>query len=393
MAPSIPPHDPLTDGGFETLCGHYGEHRLAHGGAAAPPLYQSSTFVYPDAEAFERRHLPTNPYFDYTRQSNPTTAMLEVKLAALEHGEWARCYGSGMGAITGAVGACLAAGSHIVAVDNCYPPTRTYLEQYLSRFGVTTTFVRGTNPDDFIACLRDDTRIVYLESPTWGRLEVLEVAAIAEAARARGATVVFDNSWATPYFQNPLDLGCDIVVHSMSKYIGGHSDVLGGVAIGRSSDLGRRIKEEGELVGAVLDPFAAWLHLRSLRTLAVRMEQHERSGLEIARMLADDSRVQRVLHPGLPSHEGHEAAKEQMRGYGGVFAFALAEQSREATHRFINRLRVFHIGCGWGGAESLAIGGTLFDRNSTKPLWLIRLHVGLETAEDLLSDVRRALED
>lgn len=393
MDPPSPSQDPLTDGGFETLCAHYGEHRLAHGGAAVPPLYQSATFVYPDAEAFERRHLPTSPYFDYTRQANPTTAILEAKLAALENGRWARCFASGMGAITGTVGACVGSGSHLVAVDNCYPPTRTFLEQYLKRFGITTTFVRGTNPDDFVATMRADTRVVYLESPTWGRLEVIEIAPIVEAARARNVTVIFDNSWATPYFQKPLESGCDIVVHSTSKYIGGHSDVLGGVAIGRAGDLGQRIKDEGELLGAVLDPFAAWLQLRSLRTLAARMEQHQRSALAVANMLAEHPGVQRVLHPGLPSHPQHEIAQRQLRGYAGVFAFALRDQSREATHRFLNRLRVFQIGCSWGGSESLATGGTLFDRSSTKPLWLIRLHVGLESTEDLVSDVRQALED
>ncbi|MCK4343425.1 MAG: aminotransferase class I/II-fold pyridoxal phosphate-dependent enzyme [Phycisphaerae bacterium] len=388
-----PLSDPLAEGGFETLCAHYGEHRLAHGGAAAPPLYQSSTFVYPDAEAYERRLLPQSPYYEYTRQSNPTTAMLEAKLAQLERGNWARCFGSGMGAITCAVNACIGAGAHIVAVANCYLPTHEFLQQYLDRFGVKVTFVQGVKPADFIAALRDETRVIYLESPTWGRFELIELAPIVEAARQRGITTIFDNSWATPYFQKPLDLGCDLVVHSATKYIGGHSDALGGVVIGRGDELRDTVLREAELLGAVLDPFAAWLMLRSLRTLAVRLEQHQRGGLAVARMLAEHPKVREVFHPGLESHPQHEVARRQLSGYPGVFNFALEDQTRAATNRFINRLRLFSIGCSWGGHESLALGGTLFDRNATTPLWLIRLHVGLETVTDLVHDVRQALED
>ena len=385
--------DPLVDGGRETVCMHYGEHRLAHGGAAAPPLYQSSTFVYPDAEAYDRRYLPQSPYYDYTRQSNPTTAVLETKLAKLEVGSWARCFGSGMGAITCAISACVGAGEHVVAIDNCYPPTHDYLGEYLKRFNVSTTFVRGTDPAAFIAAMRDETRVLYLESPMWGRLELLELAPLVEAARSRSIVTIFDNSWATPVFQNPLALGCDIVVHSATKYLGGHSDTLGGVAIGQDPELGAKLAKEAELLGAVLDPFAAWLMLRSLRSLVPRMQQHQQSGLAVARLLAEHPRVQQVFYPGLESHPQHELAKRQMRGFSSVFSFALEDQSREATHRFINGLRLFSIGCSWGGHESLATGGTLFDRNSTKPMWLIRLHIGLETTEDLLADVRQALED
>lgn len=387
------PEDPLTRGGFETRCAHYAEHRLANAGAVVPPLYQASTFLYPDAEAFERRSLPTSPYFDYTRRGNPTTAVLEAKLANLEQGEWARCFASGMGAVTCAVGGCLEAGSHVVAVGNCYPPTHEYLNQYLARFGVKTTFVYGAQTDAFLAALRDNTRLVYLESPTWGRLDVLDVSAIAAAAHERGARVVFDNSWATPYFQNPLELGADLVIHSATKYLGGHSDTLGGVIVGRDGELARRVNREGELLGATLDPFAAWLLLRSLRTLGLRMEQHQASALEVAKVLVEHPKVRKVYYPALESHPNHAIGRQQMRGCAGVFNFALHDQTREAAHRFINRLRVFSIGCSWGGFDSLAIDGTFFDREPAEPKWLIRLHVGLETTTDLVADVRQALED
>ncbi len=385
--------DPLIDGGFETLCAHYGEHRLAHGGATAPPLYQTSNFIYPDAEAFERRLLPQSPYYDYTRVGNPTTAMLEAKLALLEHGHWGRGFASGMGAITAAINASVESGAHVVAVANCYPPTHEYLEQYLQRFGVTTTFVRGTNSADLLAALRDNTRVLYLESPTFGLNEIIELAPLTAAARQRGIVTIFDNSWATPYFQQPLDLGCDLVVHSATKYIGGHSDVVAGIVVGRDEELHRGVRREAELHGATLDPFAAWLLLRGLRTLALRMEQHQRSGLAVARLLAAHPKVRRVNHPALESHPNHAVAQRQLRGYGSLFSFALHEQSREATHRVLNRLRLFRIAVSWGGYESLATGGTFFDRDPDRPLWLIRLHVGLETIDDLLHDLRQALED
>ncbi len=388
-----PPGDPLTAGQFETLCAHYGEHRHAHGGAAAPPLYQTSTFVYPSAEAFEARDEVNTPHHVYTRRSNPTTAVLENKLAKLECGDWARCFASGMGAITAAINFRVSAGAHVVAVADCYGPTRDYLQNYLKRFDVHVTFVRGTDPANFIAALRDETRLVYLESPTTGHFDVIDVAPITAAARQRGILTVFDNSWATPYFQNPLELGCDLVVHSATKFIGGHSDTLGGVVVGRGTELGREFRDEAELLGASLDPFAAWLLMRGLRTLAIRMEQHQRSAFAVARLLQEHPRVRRVHHPGLESNPNRAVAARQMRGYSGMFSFALKQQTREATHRFLDRLRLFSIGCSWGGYESLALGGTLFNEDPGRPPWLIRLHVGLEALDDLLADVRQALED
>lgn len=396
MTSPTTPDDPLSPGAFETLCTHYGEHRLAHGGAVPPPIYQTSTFVYPDAAAWEQRDAPHTPYFVYTRRSNPTTAVLEAKLARLEHGRWARCFASGMGAITTAIGACVAAGAHVVLVNDCYSPARRFLTQYLDRFGVSATFVLGTDPAAFIDALRPETRLVYLESPTTGRFDVLELEPITAAARRRGIFTVFDNSYATPYFQCPLDFGIDLVVHSATKFIGGHSDTLGGVVVGRDEELRQRVAFEGELLGASLDPFAAWLLLRGLRTLPLRMEQHQRSGLALAHTLAEHPKVLKVYHPALGAPAQHAAARRQLRGYSGLFSFALREQTGAAVNRFMERLRVFSIGCSWGGFESLVLGGPaadLFAPNPAEPAWIIRLHAGLEATEDLVHDVRQALED
>jgi cystathionine beta-lyase len=396
LAQHVPARDPREDGAFETLCAHYGEHRLAHGGGASPPIYQSSTFIYPDAEAFEGRDRPDSPFCNYTRRSNPTTAVLEAKLARLEHGTWARCFSSGMGAITAAINLCLKTDAHVVIVSDCYQPTRRYLTEYLRRFDIQTTFVRGTNPADFVAALRDETQLIYLESPTSGRFDVLDLGPIVAAARPRKITTILDNSWSTPYFQQPLDLGIDLAVHSATKFIGGHSDTLGGVVIGRDDGLRQRLCTEAELLGASIDPFAAWLLIRGLRTLGLRMEQHQRSGLAIARLLAEHPAVRRVYYPGLESCPQHAVARRQMRGFSGMLSFALREQTREATHHFIDRLRVFSIGCSWGGYESLVLGGQsrdLFADNPDEPTWIIRLHCGLESTQDLLDDVRQALQE
>jgi cystathionine beta-lyase len=391
-SPPPPLDEPVPDAGFETLCEHFAEDRTTFRGAVAVPIYQASTFVYPNVEAWEHSRDPGSPYFQYTRVGNPTTGILEAKLARLESGRWAFSFGSGMGAISSAINACVHAGAHVVAAAGIYWPTQRYLRNYLPRFGVEATFVDGTDPAAFAAAIRPNTKLMYLESPASGYFDVLDIPPIAAAARERGVVTVFDNSWATPCFQRPLELGCDLVVHSATKYIGGHSDVVAGVVAGRDETLRRRVFRELELLGAVTDPFAAWLLLRGLRTLRLRMEQHQRSGLVIARFLEQHPGVRRVHHPGLESHPRHEIAKRQMSGYGGLFSFELKEQSREAAFRFVNSLKLFSVGVSWGGYESLALAGTFFARASEPPTWLVRLHVGLETTENLVEDVRQALQ-
>ncbi|HOO15623.1 MAG: PLP-dependent transferase [Phycisphaerae bacterium] len=392
MSPPPPRHDPVPGADFETLCAHFGEDRMAQRGAVAVPIYQASTFMFPDSAAWEQREAPDSPYYEYTRVGNPTTAVLEAKIARLEHGNWALALGSGMGAIAAAINACVHAGAHVVASGTIYWPTRRYLRDYLPRFGVETTFVDSCDPADFEAAIRPNTRLMYLESPTSGLFEMPDVAPIAAAARARGVVTVFDNSWATPCFQTPLDLGCDLVVHSATKFIGGHSDVVAGLVAGREDTLRRRVFRELELLGSVCDPFAAWLLIRGLRTLKVRMEQHQRSGLALARFLEQHPAVRRVYHPGLESHPQYAIGRRQLRGYSGLFSFELHDQSREATNRFMDRTRLFTIGVSWGGYESLVIGGTFISKDPQQPAWIIRLHTGLEATEDLIADVKQALE-
>ena len=259
--------------------------------------------------------------------------------------------------------------------------------------GPPATFINSVAPADFIDAIRPNTRVILLESPTSGRFEVPEIEPITKVARERGITTIFDNSWASPCFQNPLELGVDLVVHSATKYLNGHSDVVAGVVAGRDAGLRQRLWQEVELGGGMLDPHAAWLMLRGLRTLPLRMERHQQSALAVARMLEEHPQVAYVLHPGLESHPQHEIAKKQLRGYSGLFSFALKEQSRAATHRLFDRLQLFGIGVSWGGFESLILGGTLFSVRADQPEWLIRLSIGLESERDLIADLKQALEN
>jgi cystathionine beta-lyase/cystathionine gamma-synthase len=377
---------------FETTCIHVGEDRMAYEGAAVPPIFQTSTFIYPEASEFSHHGAADNPHWDYTRVRNPTTAILEAKLAHLEHASWARAFGSGMGAISAAISTCVRAGTHVVCTAHCYGPTRTLLDETFGKFGVATTYVEGCNPDDYIHAIRPETALVYLESPTSATFEVPEIRPITNAARARGIRTILDNSWASPYFQNPLVLGCDLVVHSATKFIGGHSDVVAGAVVGLDSTLKAGLMREAELLGAVLDPFAAWLLIRGLRTLRLRMEQHQKSGLAVAQALATHPKILQVNHPGLRVHPQYDVAQRQLRGFPGLFSFALADQSGEAARQFLDRLRLFHIGVSWGGHESLAIE---MPSNLGAPpdgLRLIRMHVGLEATDDIVADVVQALE-
>lgn len=389
LKPPFPAPD--ADLGFETLCTHYGEDPRDQQGAVTPPIYQTSTFAYPDAEAFARRLTGEDGHYDYTRGGNPTVHLLEAKLAALEGGAWAECFGSGMGAISAAINAFVRAGAHVVCTAQAYGPTRWYLE-HMARFGVETTFVGEIAPDAFINAARDNTTIIYLESPTSGRFDLIDIAPITAFARQRGIVTIFDNSWATPYFQRPLERGVDLVVHSGSKYLNGHSDVVNGVVVGHRDEHRQRLWTEVSLCGATFDPSAAWLMIRSLRTLAIRMKQHERSALALARMLDDHPAVARVRHPGLPNHPRYELGRETLRGYAGLFSFDLADASVKAINAFVNRLRFFRIGVSWGGPESLIIASTGFSQRPDRPERLVRVSVGLESADDLLADMRAALD-
>jgi cystathionine beta-lyase len=399
MSSSLPPDPASTanarrEAGFETLCAHWGEDRAAYQGAVIPPIYQNSLFTYPDCETrFE--HWGEPGVYDYTRYSNPTTDIVEAKIAALEGGEKARCFGSGMGAISAAIFSCVKAGDHIVCVDSIYGPTRVFLTDYLARFQVETTFVDGADAPEWEDACRPTTTVFMLESPSSMIMRQQDLAAVAKIAKARGISTICDNSWASPFFQSPLQFGIDLVVHSATKYLAGHSDVVAGVAVGQADRMQRMVEREGCLLGAVLDPFASWLLLRGIRTLPIRMERHCESARKIAHLLSEHPAVARVFYPGQPGDPQEDLTRRQLRGTSGLLSLLLKDNRKESVFRFVNRLKYFGIGCSWGGFESLVVPSpTPANRaggSGTETLWLVRLHIGLETADDLWADLAQAL--
>lgn len=381
----------MKEPGFETLCAHAGDDPARFLGAPVPPIYQNSLFTVPDAESFFTRGERRPDGYDYTRCANPTTDVLEAKLAALERTEAARCFGSGMAAVTAAVLYAVKSGDHVVAVDTVYGPTRQLLTEYLPRFQVDVTFVPGDDPEQFRAACTPRTRLFYLESPSSLVFRMQDLEAVATLAREREILTVIDNSWASPYFQNPTEFGIDLVVHSATKYLGGHSDIVAGVVMGAKRHLDSIRVWEGQLLGGILDPFAAWLMLRGLRTLPVRMDRHQQSALTVAQTLEAHPAVARVLYPGLPSHPQYTLGQRQLRGTSGLLSVELKDGSQELTCRVLNRLHYFGIGVSWGGFESLAVPIAFPAEAGATPGWGMRLHIGLETLDDLLEDLDQAL--
>ncbi len=411
------PEYPVPPPNFETICAHLGENPADHHGAVVPPIYQTSLFTFPDCDARTHNYAPVTPdaedktgkantaqnragggvsaQYDYSRVCNPTTDIVEAKIAALEGGEQARCFGSGMGAISAAILSCVKAGDHIIAPETVYGPTRVFLQNYLQRFNISVTFVEGTDVQHWADALRPQSTLLYLESPSSVLMKQQDLSAVAALARAQGASTICDNSWASPIFQNPLLLGVDLVAHSATKYLGGHSDILAGVVVGSKERMHKITFDEGCLLGAVLDPFAAWLLLRGLRTLPIRMQAHQTSARRIVSALSEHPAVAEVYYPGLSDDAQAALTHRQLRGTSGLLSFALKEQSKARTHHVVDTLRYFGIGCSWGGFESLALPfhvspNAMGDPNG-EGRWLIRLHIGLENIEDLWNDLEAAL--
>ncbi|ANM32154.1 hypothetical protein ABI59_08540 [Acidobacteria bacterium Mor1] len=363
-----------------------------------PPIYQSSLFVQESFERLAQGLAAEHANFVYTRGRNPTVAELERKLARLEQGDAGIAFASGIGAIAAIFFALLSRGDHILFVNQNYGPT-VKLAGSLERFGIEHDVVLDLGTDAVASALRPDTRLIWFESPGSMLNRVLDVPALAALARERGILTAIDNSWATPLLQKPLTQGIDISMHTCTKYIGGHSDVVGGVLVTRE-DLYERIFHEGFMqLGSTLSPHDAWLLIRGLRTLPARLEQHERGGREVAAFLAGHSRVAEVYYPDVD--EPGSLAARQLRGGNGMVSLRLdgaPERLGQEVRRVIDRLRYFHTAVSWGGVESLAVapaaktsGGPANADAMGIPPGLIRLSVGLEPPELLIEDLDRAL--
>jgi cystathionine beta-lyase/cystathionine gamma-synthase len=372
---------------FETRAIHDGQEPDPATGAVTVPIYQTSTYVQ-DAVGEHKG-------YDYSRVANPTRTALQLCLSSLESAEHGLAFASGLGAVT-TIMHLLSPGDRVVAVNDVYGGVYRMFSQVFEPKGYEFAWLPASELGDGLADHLDErTRIVWLETPTNPLLNVIDIRAAADAAHAAGAMVVVDNTFATPYLQRPLELGADIVVHSTTKYLGGHSDVVGGFAATNDPTVAERLQFLQKSLGAVPGPFDCWLVLRGIKTLAVRMRQHCESAHVVALWLSRHAHVEQVLYPGLPTHPGHEIAARQMRDFGGMISF-LVESEEEAVG-LVARTKIFKLAESLGGVESLIEHPARMTHASTAdapfaaPKNLIRLSVGLESAEDLLADLEAAL--
>lgn len=387
--------------GSSTQAVHAGEARPKPYGALTTPILQTSTYTFRDTAeivAFmQAKAAGDGPVRDeYGRYSNPTQSVAEAKLAALEGAEGALLFASGMAAITTTMATLLSAGDHLVLVRDCYHRTREFALTFLQRWGIETTLLPAAEVASLPDLVRPETRLIFCEVPTNPYLRVVDLARVAEVARSCGALTVVDSTFATPLNLRPLALGADLVIHSATKYLGGHNDLLAGVVAGPARLLDRLEKARG-VMGGISNPNDAYLLIRGLKTLALRVARQNENGLAVARFLAGHPAVRRVHYPGLPGHPDHEVACRQMAGFGGVVSFEL-DGDLEATGRFIDRLRLPYIGPTLGGVESIVEQPSrLFALDPAESRAaglgdsLVRYALGIEDAADLIADLDQAL--
>ena len=355
----------------------------------ATPIVQTSLFAFPDYNSLIAAGAAEYRNNVYSRGQNPTVEVLERKLAALERGESCKAFGSGMAAVSSVILGLLDSGDHILFVNHTYGPTMQLAKQ-LERFGLEHTLLLDIEPDDVKAALRPNTKLVWLESPGTMMFRTLDLAAIADIAHSHGALTCIDNSWASPLFQKPITHGIDIVLHSATKYIGGHSDVVAGAVITTAERMRHIFYRSYLLLGGILHPFDSWLLLRGLRTMPVRMQQHHADAIRVAEFLRTRPEVAAVHHPAF------DAPSPTLTGFSGLFSFELKDAGFDEVRRFIDSLRRFRIGVSWGGVESLVIspnrGNNLHYLDSQRiPHGLIRMSIGLEGADALIDDISAAL--
>lgn len=373
---------------------HVGDEYAEFMGAIVPPIFQNSLFLKPTPY----NGIPEDNEFVYTRVNNPTIDIAERKIAALECAEAAACFSSGMGAISAAIMHFVKKDCHIIAPHTIYGPTRTFITKYLAeKFGVTHTFVHGSDLEEIKAAIRPETTLIYLESPSSLVLYMQDIEEIAKIAKEHGIGTAIDNTYATPLHQNPYTYGIDLVCHTASKYMGGHSDIVAGVVAGSKEMIEQIAHEERELLGSCMDPHQAWLLIRGLRTMPVRVKAHGESGLKVAKWLEQQPCVKQVFYPGLDSHPQKELVDKYLKGgLNGLIGFVYdgtAEQARE----FMYSLKMFQYGVSWGGFESLVAPGSvgLTDEEAAAigmPANVIRIHVGLEDVDTLIADLAQAFE-
>jgi cystathionine gamma-synthase len=380
--------------GFETLAIHAGQDPDPATGAVVTPIYQVSTYAQ-DGVGGLRAGLGVG--YEYSRSGNPTRQALETCLAALERGARGLAFASGLAAEDTLLRTVCSPGDHVVIPDDAYGGTYRLFTQVLARWGLESTSASVADPDSVRAAMRPETAVVWVETPTNPTLSVADIEALAGIAHDAGALLVVDNTFASPYLQQPLTLGADVVVHSTTKYLGGHSDVVGGALVALDAELGDRLAYHQNAMGAIAGPFDAWLTLRGVKTLGVRMDRHQENAARVVDVLTRHPRVVQVFYPGLPDHPGHDVAVKQMRGFGAMVSFRV-EGGEAAAVQVAGATRIFTLAESLGGVESLiehpgrmthaSVAGSPLE----VPADLVRLSVGIESADDLVADLRSALD-
>jgi cystathionine beta-lyase/cystathionine gamma-synthase len=394
----MPKKSNLTKSGFSTRSVHAGEETDPRTGAVVTPIYETSTFAFPSTKVLldvMRRKRRGNVY---TRWWNPTNQAAEKKIADLESAENALLFSSGMAAITTAILSMVKSGDHVVSMRNVYGATFEFMSEFLPKINVKVDFVDASRPQEIKEALRDNTKLVYLETPTNPTLRVVDIRAVKRQLSRHRAKITVDNTFATPYNQQPLRLGADVVVHSATKYFGGHADITAGVVASDEKSISE-IYETRKLLGGILDPHAAWLLIRGLKTFELRMRRHNENGMKVAQFLSGHPMIKEVFYPGLPSHPQYKIARKQMRGFGGMLSFIPRRDGTYAS-RVLDRLKMIKLAPSLGGVETLAsqpwtlshfyvpkserIKAGVLDE-------LIRLSIGIEDADDIIADLKQAL--
>lgn len=387
------------DKSYQTKLIHYKE---GGNGSVVPPIYQSSLFTFENWDSIDKAF--DDPFNNsiYTRGNNPSVSLVEEKIAILCGGERAKLFSSGMGAISSAILHFVKHGEHIISIKNVYGPANNFMNVYLKeKCNIETTFIDGKDIKDFENSIKDNTKLIYLESPSSAVFSLQDIKKVVALAKKNNIKTIIDNTWATPIFQRPLEMGIDLEIHSCSKYIGGHSDVVAGVVVGKEIDIRSIFDREHAFLGAKLSPFEAWLILRSLRTLKIRMLQHQENAIAVANFLDKHPKIKKVLYPGIESFEQYQLAKEQMSGFSGLMGFIIDSNNIDEIKNFFNSLKYFRIGVSWGGHESLIYAPAIsylkempkeqFD-NMGISLGVMRISVGLEEVNDLIDDLKQALK-
>ncbi len=384
---------------IETDVVHGGQHPDKHTGALSPPIYQTSTFAFRDADHGARLFKGDEKGYIYTRISNPTIDLLASKIAVLESAEAGLVSASGLAAIFNIIVSLVKSGERVVSDDTIYGGTYTLFKNVLPGLGIEVVFVDASDVDQVNAAIDGRTKLLFIETPANPTLKIIDIARCVEAMRSKGIPLCVDNTFATPYLQRPIEIGADIVVHSATKFFGGHGDIIGGVTVG-NKDFIRKMWKSAKDIGASISPFNAWLILRGLKTLAVRMDRHCANAQKVAEFLVDHDKIESVYYPGLKSHPGHDIARRQMRGFGGMIGFDV-KGGKEAGKMVMNSVKLCTLAVSLGDVDtliehpgSMTHSGYTDDElmeSGIKP-GFVRISIGLEHADDIIDDLEQALK-